>query len=143
MPPPYAHTGGYSLNDDSQRLPTLPSNLPLERQMSIVAIQWRPQRSELPRSPYRVAGRFGRMRRLLNVTGPCSKPDQCEGGYAAITRDDAQHAPMTVCLAGPDYCKTNSDCASGYACEKNTGTSAPKGSGVCMPDTVAVLQQIE
>ena len=75
--------------------------------------------------------------------GPSSKPDQCEPGYAAITRDDAQHAPMTICLAGPDYCKTNSDCASGYACEKNTGTSAPKGSGVCMPDTLAVLQKIE
>jgi len=72
-----------------------------------------------------------------------AKADECEPGFIKITRDDPQHAPLSFCLAGPDYCKTNSDCTTDFACEKQSGTFAPNGSGVCMPDTVAVLQRIQ
>jgi len=74
-----------------------------------------------------------------------AKADECEPGYTAVTRNDPDMygAPMTFCMAGPDYCKTNSDCRTDYSCEKNGGTFVPQGSGVCMPDTVAVLQRLQ
>ena len=80
--------------------------------------------------------------------GACSsaqKQDQCEPGYVGVTRNDPAMygAPMTFCMAGPDYCKTNSDCRTDYSCEKNSGTFVPQGSGVCLPDTVAVLQRLQ
>ena len=80
--------------------------------------------------------------------GACSSgqhQDQCEPGYVGVTRNDPgmYGAPMTFCIAGPDHCKTTSDCRPDYACERNGGTLVSQGSGVCLPDTVAVLQRIE